>query len=94
MHAKMYATYFWSFYIGCWLKIQISEKLLPHCTEVKNGIGEEMGYLFGAIIKTCSLAGIDSNFKTLWITAYTCLFQVICDRLSSLTEVCITIFLA
>jgi hypothetical protein len=45
-------------------------KILPHCAIVENGKGDEMIYLLGAIIKTCSLAGINSNLHNFWITAH------------------------
>jgi hypothetical protein len=38
----------------------IDVNILTHCTGIENGVGEEMIHLIDAIMKTCSLAGIDS----------------------------------
>ena len=46
----------------------IDVKIFPHCTEVEKGDGEEMIHLFGAIMNTCSLAGMNSNWHNLCIT--------------------------
>jgi hypothetical protein len=40
-------------------------KVLLHCTDVENGVGDEMIYLLGAITNTCSFAGINSNLHSL-----------------------------
>jgi hypothetical protein len=45
-------------------------KTLTHFTDIENGVGEEMIHLLGAIMKTCSLAGINSKLHNLWITAH------------------------
>jgi hypothetical protein len=42
-------------------------KLLSHCIEVENGVGDEMIHLLRAIMKTFSFAGINSNLQKLWI---------------------------
>jgi hypothetical protein len=52
-------------------------KILPHCTEVENGVGEEMTHLFGAIMKACTLAGI--KFKLAKFVDYSPPFQVECS---------------
>jgi hypothetical protein len=36
-------------------------KILPNCTEVENGVNKEMIRLFGAIMDTCSFAGMNSK---------------------------------
>jgi hypothetical protein len=41
-----------------------------HCTEVENGLGQEMIHLIGAIKKTCCFAGINLTLHSLWITAH------------------------
>jgi hypothetical protein len=40
-------------------------KILPQYTEVENGVGKEMIYLLCAIMKTCYLTGINSEWHNL-----------------------------
>jgi hypothetical protein len=42
--------------------------ILPHCTDVGNGVVKKMIRLLGAIRKTCSFAGINLNLHNLLIT--------------------------
>ncbi len=42
--------------------------ILPHCTDVGNGVAKKMIRLLGAIMKTCSFAGINLNLHNLLIT--------------------------
>jgi hypothetical protein len=44
--------------------------ILLHCTEVENGVGEEMIHLWSVIVKTCFFAGINLNTHSLVITAH------------------------
>jgi hypothetical protein len=67
VRAKLHATSFWNFKNGKGFLINWS-KILSYCTDVENGVGDAMIHLLGAIMKTCSFAGINSNLNSLVIT--------------------------
>jgi hypothetical protein len=45
------------------------ENTLLHCTVVENGEGDDIIHLLDDILKTCSLAGINSNWHNLLTVA-------------------------